>query len=428
MQGKVYVVIGGNYGSESKGLVCVELMKERGIKNAVRTGSINAGHTVPFEGKLYKNQQIPVGWVVRDAKLFIGAGAYVSPEILDREIKMIEEATGESLKDRLFIDKRCGSHLAKHKEAEQGAKLHEKMGSTGEGVAESAIEKMKRGDDYLLFKDTDYADQNDGLHFTITDTVKMLNQIYDEGGLIMLEGTQGALLDMHLGFYPYVTSRQTNAATWMAEAGLSPNCNKEIVMVCRTYPIRVAGNSGPMADEIDWYDLAKEMNQTLVAQGKDPIIKDFALSLYRGAVIRLAHGAGIQNTEFHTWTPQMRKEHSEFLVNIHQKVMQELPPKTVEELKALFEMTTVTKKLRRIAELNIDDLKYAVSINRPDYIVMNFMNYVFPTLYGYTNPDTPIGDLPEYADMMEYLSNIEGQIQTPIRYVNYNPFFIKQVK
>jgi adenylosuccinate synthase len=67
----------------------------------------------------------------------------------------------------------------------------------------------------------------------------------------MLEGTQGTSLSLHHGSYPHVTSRETTASGCLADAGIAPNRVRRVVMVTRTYPIRVGGTSGPMALPID---------------------------------------------------------------------------------------------------------------------------------------------------------------------------------
>ncbi len=77
----------------------------------------------------------------------------------------------------------------------------------------------------------------------------------------MLEGTQGTSLSLHHGFYPYVTSRATTAAACMAEAGIAARHVRHVVMVCRTYPIRVGDSvdgrtSGPMGQPITFQEIA----------------------------------------------------------------------------------------------------------------------------------------------------------------------------
>ena len=76
-----------------------------------------------------------------------------------------------------------------------------------------------------------------------------------------MEGTQGAGLSLYHGQYPYVTSRDTSVAGCLSEAGIPPSRVRRVVMVCRTYPIRVespkSSTSGPMGIEIDWKVVAK---------------------------------------------------------------------------------------------------------------------------------------------------------------------------
>jgi adenylosuccinate synthase len=68
-----------------------------------------------------------------------------------------------------------------------------------------------------------------------------------------VEGTQGfALSLLHGPDYPYVTARGTTAAGFAMEIGLSPHHIDQIVMVIRTFPIRVGGTSGPFANEFSW--------------------------------------------------------------------------------------------------------------------------------------------------------------------------------
>jgi adenylosuccinate synthase len=70
---------------------------------------------------------------------------------------------------------------------------------------------------------------------------------------LILEGTQGFGLSLlHSPDYPFVTSRDTSAAGVAAEAGVSPLDIDDVVLVIRSYPIRVGGNSGPLRGEVDW--------------------------------------------------------------------------------------------------------------------------------------------------------------------------------
>ena len=76
-----------------------------------------------------------------------------------------------------------------------------------------------------------------------------------KGRRILLEGTQGTSLSLHHGSYPHVTTRDTTVSGCLSDAGMSPSSVRKIVMVCRTFPIRVGGPSGPMAYEVSIEDL-----------------------------------------------------------------------------------------------------------------------------------------------------------------------------
>lgn len=82
----------------------------------------------------------------------------------------------------------------------------------------------------------------------------------------MLEGTQGSGLSLHHGPYPSVTSRDTNVAGCLAEAGIAPARVRKVVMVVRTYPIRVGGTSGPMTSELSWEEIERRSGLIGLAQ------------------------------------------------------------------------------------------------------------------------------------------------------------------
>jgi adenylosuccinate synthase len=408
-QGKITIVVGGNYGSESKGCVVGHFARDNGVDICVRTGAINAGHTVYYEDQPYKMQLIPAAWVNPDVKLVIGAGAYVEPTVLENEIRMINRAMpGSDVRDRLFVDFRCGTHLQKHHDQEKEDGLHGRMGSTGEGCGAAIIDKLGRRDDYQLFGQTNVARL---LGLRLVDTARMLNDAYDEGQHILIEGTQGTGLDLHFGHYPYVTSRQTIAASWLAECGLAPTLNIETVMVVRTFPIRVAGNSGPLADEIEWTDFAESFKTTNKYD-------DLAIGTFRENLNNKIKSYNLPDKKFSEYTVQERRKYAPILSSIHAEVLSEMNPDLRQKLKGIFEFTTVTKKLRRIGKLDITDLQKAVMLNRPTYIVLTFLNYVFPHLDDATRyPDwESIRDL----DIDDYIKTLSEKVGTPINYTNIN--------
>ena len=398
-QGKFLIVQGAQWGSEGKGQVTALLAGREGDA-CVRTGSINAGHTVYYDNKEYKMQQIPTAWVVDDMPLFIGAGAYIHPDILAREINMIKEATGEDIRERLYIDYRCFIHSSSAEQTAKDANRHVQMGATGKGSSEAIIEKLRSRGDFdhakrLRFRKwaSYYGDIFADLIFA--DVAHEIMDLYNEGQTIVFEGTQGAHLDLHLGDHPFVSNRSANAATWLQEVGLSPACNTEVVLVARTFPIRVAGNSGGMKEEISWPDLWMKWNETLSGQSKEYVPEE-AICFYQEKMNKVFKEMISKENEFHPdlsdqeelfgWSPHLFSDEQklifrEELSEVPMRAWKALPTPIQEELRPFIEMTTVTKKPRRIARFSMEVLEDSILWNQPDRLFLGFVNYLNPSLW-----------------------------------------------
>lgn len=383
----VIIVNGGQWGSEAKGLVTHKLTMEKSVDYAVRTGTVNAGHTVYYNGKAYAMQQLPVSWVRPECNLVIGAGAFIHPDILMREIEWIMIATQSTMEDvisRIWIDRRCGIHLPAHTEKAKAADRHHSIGTTGKGCSEAVVGKiMGRSLDYppsfaaWLQGKPGFWEKVAG---RLIDTSLLLNNVYDNGCQILVEGTQGTLLDLHLGDYPYTTHKQTQAASWLAEAGLSCTLPTDLWLVMRTYPIKVAGNSGPMPGEISWSMLARRINGSL----DRPLVSPEAISEWNKALLEVRNEWWPECPSFEPgmWT-QAEKEHNRMAASeLHKKAFNSLPERTQKELRKLFEFTTVTNKLRRVAEWDWDLAYKSLRMNRPHHIALTFANYMWPQLWG----------------------------------------------
>lgn len=423
-RGRVTVVVGGQWGSEAKGLACQYLAKSGDYDVAVRTGAINAGHTVYDGHENFAMCQLPVAWVNQKVKLVIGAGAYVEPEVFDKELKMVDKRHkyGIRTKQRVFVDQRAYLHSAGFAEKEKG--MHERMGSTAHGVGEAIKDKVERKDDKGLFIKSDYCKENNNELFQLSDTVKLLDNTLNDGNNVLVEGTQGTLLDIHLGIdYPYVTSRQTIASNWLAEAGLPPR-NVETIMVLRTYPIRVAGNSGPMPGEMSWFHLLNNMNIRRTNKGLEPLVDPEAIK-----ELELAENRVSDESDFpclpYDMTPSQRVKYSTELSTFNTDVMDQLDGHVLNELKKVIEMTTVTKKVRRIGSMSEDLLRYSSALNRPDSIFLNFLNYKFAEIWGVTNWGQI--DAQTQEEINAYLKHIEKVCQAPVRWVSTAPNTVLEV-
>lgn len=260
----VVAVIGGQYGSEGKGLAVSKIWQH--YRNHVRVGAANAGHTGWINGVKLVSQQLPMAaWAhktmdVDAPKCYIGPGAVISLEILQREI----EETGIG-SDSLFIDYRAHIITEDQIEREGRTDLADRIGSTStiarEGIGTATSDRVMRSASCVTVDDI--AD--------LTKYAADVPYLLAQEGSILLEGTQGTGLSLTTGQFPYTTSRNTTATGLMADAGVPAVRLTRSIGVFRTFPIRVAGNSGPFfpdSREIDFEDLAVEPEKTTVTKLK----------------------------------------------------------------------------------------------------------------------------------------------------------------
>jgi len=239
VQALVDVLVGGELGSEGKGHISAHLAPEYDL--LVRGGGPNAGHTVMSGGDRATFHHIPSGARANpEAHLLLGPGAVVRVPALLAEIERFGIDAS-----RLSIDPQVMTIDDDDIEAETLG-LRARIGSTAQGVGYATARRVRRDESVLL------ASSYLSLAPFIRPARDILGAAFRQGRRILLEGTQGSGLSLFHGPYPYVTSRDTTAAGCIAEAGIAPSRVRRIIMVCRTYPIRVAGASGPMSREITW--------------------------------------------------------------------------------------------------------------------------------------------------------------------------------
>jgi adenylosuccinate synthase len=238
----VDVLVGGQYGSEGKGNVCAHLA--RGYDVLLRVGGPNAGHKVAYPK--YKYVQLPSGTQSNvNAKILIGAGATIWPDQILKEI----QDCGLS-EERIVIDEQA--MIIEQSDIDLESKTLGVIGSTKQGVGAATARKVigRDGGPHLGAK-VRLAKDHPALKPYLGSVSQELEDAYASGQRVMLEGTQGTSLSLHHGSYPHVTSRETTASGCLADAGIAPTRVRRIVMVTRSYPIRVGGTSGPMALPID---------------------------------------------------------------------------------------------------------------------------------------------------------------------------------
>jgi adenylosuccinate synthase len=243
----VDVIVGGQYGSEGKGQIAAFLAPEYDL--LVRVGGPNAGHKVFEDDEPYTFHQLPSGTRCSEANLLIGPGAAIRLDVLLTEIAQCKVDC-----ERLAIDPQA--IIINKKDMEWEAKrLKGTISSTAQGTGHAMMRRIERRDGTL------FAEGVRQLRPFIRPALAVLEEARVRGRRVLLEGTQGTGLSIYHGHYPYVTSRDTTVAGCLSEAGIPPRCVRKVVMVCRTYPIRVqsptGGTSGYMSQEISLPEIAR---------------------------------------------------------------------------------------------------------------------------------------------------------------------------
>ena len=243
----VTVIVGGQFGSEGKGKICAHLAITDNVDYMVRCGGPNSGHTVYVAGQRYQLQQVPSGFVNPHTRLLIAAGALVDPHVFLREVETCALAP-----ERIGIDKNAGVIEAGDVDNERTLGLNGRLGSTGVGVGSAVSRRVLREPNFRLAQD------HPGLKPFVTSVRDELASALRHDKSIVVEGTQGFGLSLyHAEEWPYRTSRDTTAHSFLGEVGIGIR-DYEVIMAIRTFPIRVAGNSGPLPDEITWEDVQRE--------------------------------------------------------------------------------------------------------------------------------------------------------------------------
>jgi adenylosuccinate synthase len=179
--------------------------------------------------------------------LYVAAGCAVDEEILVHEL----DECGIPL-ERIVVDPRAV--LITDWDRQNEVALTSEIGSTGSGTGSAVIRRMGRTADVRLVKDSHRL----RARARIEDVAPLLHDTFDRGEDVIVEGTQGFGLSLfHGAEYPFVTARDTTAAGFAAEVGLSPRQIDEIVLVIRTFPIRVGGRSGRLEEEISWEEIKR---------------------------------------------------------------------------------------------------------------------------------------------------------------------------
>lgn len=375
----VTVVLDSQAGSCGKGKFIGYLAQEDNVAVAINNFMSNAGHTyVGDRGEKVMTQHLPTSLVNPDTSLVIGPGAAITPNILFQEIIKYKNIIGNR---KIIINPRAvvitDTHRAKEAEILRS-------GSTFKGCGAAQADKVMRqamlfGEwwDKMCDSSFDWGEDNEFSyvctcgewdiikdHIVVMDTMMYVNDAIDWGAGVLIEGSQGCDLDINYGLkYPNTTSRQCHAGQLVADCGISPKLVDDIIMIMRPYPIRISNTT----------NLTDENGKNIITSSGD----------YDGA-------------EEITWDIVKTRCGA---------------PDDVE----FGEMTTVTKKVRRVFEMNWERLKYVAKLNRPTMIALNFVQYIDWRAY----------QCREYRELpvavLEFIEKVEKVTGVPVKLIGTGP-------
>ncbi len=278
------VVVGAQWGDEGKGKI-VDVLSEQATIVARYQGGANAGHTVLVDEDEFVLHLIPSGILYPDVRCLLGNGVVVDPWVLAQEMTDLR-GRGIDLDGRLGVSRRAHLVLPYHQlldAAQEDSRGAAKIGTTGRGIGPAYRDKIARtglriGD----LKDLDRtarivdaavgranvtlaglgderrADASEvmsklediqaGIVDLSADTGDEIRRGLSSRGRVLLEGAQGALLDIDHGTYPFVTSSTTTAGGAASGVGIGPTLIDEVIGVVKAYITRVG--AGPLPTEL----------------------------------------------------------------------------------------------------------------------------------------------------------------------------------
>jgi adenylosuccinate synthase len=277
------VLLGAQWGDEGKGKA-TDLLGDR-VDYVVRyQGGNNAGHTVVIGDQKYALHLLPSGILSPNVIPVIGNGVVIDPAVLLTEIKGLNERGIDTSKLKISTN----AHLITpyHRTIDKVSERFlgkAKIGTTGRGIGPAYADKINRigirvqdlfdpsilkqkieaalhDKNQILIKVfnrkgitvdevlTEYLEYAEILKPYVVDTALLLDQALKAGKNVLLEGSQGTLLDVDHGTYPFVTSSNPTAGGASTGSGIGPTKITRVIGILKAYTTRVG--SGPFPTEL----------------------------------------------------------------------------------------------------------------------------------------------------------------------------------
>jgi len=413
------VVLGSQWGDEGKGRFVDYLTQKANI--VVRfSGGNNAGHTVIYKGKKFLFTILPSG-ALYGKKLIIASGVGFDPEVLLSEIKAMKK---EGVKVDLMIDPRAHIVMPYHRQrdvANEARRGKEGVGSVGFGIGYCFVDRARRGNVrfedlidarrlreklayfYPINKNTLqklYSVKIDPekkifeqlkkygveLKKYMGDASQTISQAWKDEKVVLFEGSQGVLLDVNFGTYPYATGSHIIAGHIFSSVGLPPR-ELKVIGVVKAFNSRAGG--GPFPTEIS---IEK-------GPGKHILVKGHEYEEFPGVPVRPRRIGWLD-------LPMLRYAHS--LNGFSNLALTHL-----DTMAGLSEIKVCTHYRQRGKKHLLPSFPGMTDNIQPVYKEVNSW------------PEIESGKIKKFADLpiqaREYVSLIEAEVGVPVKYVSTGP-------
>jgi adenylosuccinate synthase len=281
------VVVGAQWGDEGKGKL-VDVLAEQADMVVRYQGGANAGHTVVVGEDEFILKQLPSGILHPGPQCALGNGIVLDLETFFGELDHLD-ASGVDTQGRVLVSERAHLVLPYHKLLDRAHERGQRIGTTGRGIGPAYEDKYgRRGLRVGELRDliavrprlAMWIERVNGLlgllgaderanldehmdlleSFTprllpmVVDTGLHIHRMIQSGGKVVLEGAQGAMLDVDHGTYPYVTSSNTTAGGAAVGVGIGPTCIDAVLGIVKAYTTRVGNGPLPTEAEAPWQE------------------------------------------------------------------------------------------------------------------------------------------------------------------------------
>lgn len=222
----ITVVVGSQYGGEGKGKICAYIAHSESVDIACRCGGPNSSHTVVWNGKTYRLRMLPTAACINPSvQIAFGAGSLIHIPTLMREIDELQ------FQGTLRIDYKAGIVTDEIVRDQRADPRYRNIGSTLTGTGYASARRCLRS--LPLARDVE------SLRDYLCDVSIELGEQLNDGAHVLVEGHQGFGLSNYHGDYPFVSSRDSTAASMLAELGLGPiQKAMRVVLVAKAFPTR----------------------------------------------------------------------------------------------------------------------------------------------------------------------------------------------